>query len=203
MFLLIDHRDSFTYNLAQLFAALGVDVRVVPAPEENETVVLAPGVRGVVFSPGPGHPRQAIGSARWVRTLLGQVPLLGVCLGHQILCEALGGQVVKAHQPVHGRARALHHSGAGLFAGLHSPLQVARYHSWVVGEAGLPTDLQVTAWDDEGQIMAVRHREHVAHGLQFHPESFLTPEGQALAQAFVDAAYAARVAPRAGEAAHG
>jgi len=173
---LLDNFDSFSYNLVDEFARRGPKVTVfrndVPADRILER---AAGTRAlVVISPGPGHPRDAGSSLEVIRRALGRIPLLGVCLGHQALIEATGGTVVAAALPVHGKASRLTHDGLGLFEGLPSPTAVGRYHSLAAGT--LPAELVPTASAD-GVVMAVRHRTAPALGVQFHPESVLTPAG--------------------------
>ena len=202
MYAIVDHRDSFTFNLVQLFGAQGVPVCVIGSDAPSLAALEDDPPDALILSPGPGHAGEAQETAACVRHWLGRVPILGVCLGHQILCAALGARLQLAAEPVHGRVRPLCHDGSGLFEGLPSPLEVARYHSWVVASGGLPPELEVNARDSEGQIMAVRHRRHLAYGIQFHPESFMTRHGPELARAFIRrVAGQAYTAP--GEVAHG
>lgn len=181
--LMIDNYDSFTFNLVQYLQVLGADVRV----HRNDTlsvdqaVALAP--THLVISPGPGDPDDAGISKALIERVLGQLPILGVCLGHQSLCEVLGGAVVPARALMHGKSSRIRHDGRGIFAGLPDPLQVGRYHSLAVRD--LPDCLQVSARTDDGEIMAVRHTEHAAVGVQFHPESILTPQGMDLLRNFL------------------
>lgn len=180
MILLIDNYDSFVHNLARYFARLGHETRVV-----RNTAIGAAGVRaarpdGLVLSPGPCTPREAGCSLEVVRRLHRELPILGVCLGHQAIAEALGGRVVRAAEPVHGRASAVWHDGRGVFRGLPNPLAGCRYHSLVVEEASLPECLEVAARTEDGVVMALRHRELPVVGLQFHPESVLTEHGYAI-----------------------
>jgi anthranilate synthase/aminodeoxychorismate synthase-like glutamine amidotransferase len=170
----IDNYDSFTYNLVQLLAELGAP----PAVYRNDAVSLEQLAEhsALVISPGPGTPAQAGISVDAVRQLSGRVPILGVCLGHQAIAEAFGGQVVR-HQPVHGKTSFIRHDRSGVFAGLPDPLEATRYHSLVVDPGTLPADLVVTAWTHDGVVMGLRHRIHATFGVQFHPESVLTLEG--------------------------
>ncbi len=187
MILLVDNYDSFTHNLWQALGACASDeeVRVVRNDALTPVGLAALAPRRVVLSPGPGHPRDARLSLA-APALLPHVPLLGVCLGHQVLALAEGGRVVRAPRPTHGRAVAILHDGQGLFAALPARFEAALYHSLIVEEATLPPSLQVAARTAAGDIMALRHvaRPHV--GVQFHPESFLTPAGPALLRAFLE-----------------
>jgi anthranilate synthase/aminodeoxychorismate synthase-like glutamine amidotransferase len=183
--LVIDNYDSFVFNLARYLERLGQATRVV-----RNTAIDAAGVRrmqprALVLSPGPCTPRQAGCSIDLVRAFHAELPILGICLGHQAIAEALGGRVVRATEPVHGRTSAGFHQGRGIFAGLPNPITAARYHSLVVEEPSLPACLEVTARTADGTIMALRHREHPVVGLQFHPESILTEAGYPLLAAFL------------------
>lgn len=185
MLLVIDNYDSFVFNLARYLQQLGQSPLVV-----RNTAVDAAAVRrlrpdAVVLSPGPCAPAQAGCCLDVVRTLHREVPMLGVCLGHQVLAEALGGRVIRAPAPVHGQASAIRHDGRGVFAGLPNPFRGARYHSLAVDAASLPDCLEATAHSDDGALMAIRHRELPLVGLQFHPESILTEHGYALLAAFL------------------
>jgi anthranilate synthase component II len=185
MILLIDNYDSFAHNLARYFERLGQAVRVV----RNDAIDSA-GVRdmwpeAIVLSPGPCTPREAGASISIVTSLLGELPILGVCLGHQVIAEALGGRIVRAPVPVHGQSSAIEHDGAGLFEGLPSPLIVARYHSLVADAASLPLELRPTAWTDDGVVMAFEHTGYPVYGVQFHPESILTECGYELLASFL------------------
>jgi len=188
MILLIDNYDSFVFNLARYFERLGVETVVV----RNDAVDAA-GVRqsrptAVVLSPGPCTPDEAGNSLAIVRELHAEVPMLGVCLGHQTIAAALGGQVARAATPMHGRASLISHHGTGLFEGLPSPFTVGRYHSLVAPEAALQPELRVTAWTDEGIVMALEHVRYPVYGVQFHPESILTEHGYAILANFLKAA---------------
>jgi len=182
--LLIDNYDSFTYNLAHLFGALGVDVRVLRndevTPEEAEQ--LAPAQ--LVVSPGPGRPAGAGASIAIIERLAPTTPTLGVCLGHQAIVEAFGGEVGYARELLHGKASPVHHDGDGLFTDVPDPFDAGRYHS--LAATRLPDVLEPTAYADDGEVMAVRHRELPIVGVQFHPESVLTPDGPALAKNFLE-----------------
>jgi anthranilate synthase component 2 len=185
--LVIDNYDSFTFNLVQYFLELGALVEV----QRNDAIDVA-GIRSMrpaqlVLSPGPCTPDQAGVSLTAARELSGEIPLLGVCLGHQALGQAFGGKVVRAERVMHGKTSRLEHSASGLFHDLPAGMEVGRYHSLVVERASLPSCLEVSATSkDDGEIMAVRHREHPTVGVQFHPESVLTPEGKRLLQNFLE-----------------
>ena len=188
MLLVIDNYDSFTYNLVQYLGELGADVLVRrnDAVTVQEVGELAPD--GIVLSPGPCAPAQAGVTVDVIRAWGSTTPILGVCLGHQAIGEAYGGRVVRASRAVHGKTSRITHDGSDLFAGLPSPLQVGRYHSLTVERSSLPDSLRVvaTAEQDESEIHALRHRTHPVWGVQFHPESVLTPDGKQLLRNFLD-----------------
>jgi anthranilate synthase component 2 len=184
MMLLIDNYDSFTYNLAHLFGALGVEVRVVRNDEITAHDAEQLGASQLVISPGPGRPRNAGTSIEIVERVAPRVPTLGVCLGHQAIVEAFGGEVGYARELLHGKASPVRHDGSGLFSGLPEPFDAGRYHS--LAATRLPDALVPTAYADDGEVMAVRHRELPIAGVQFHPESVLTPDGPALARNFLE-----------------
>jgi anthranilate synthase component II len=178
--LLVDNYDSFTFNLVQYLGELGADVEVF----RNDAIDVA-GIRarrpdGLVLSPGPCTPHEAGVTLDAIRALSGELPILGVCLGHQAIGQAFGGRVVRNFRIVHGKSSPIRHEGAGVFSGLPSPFEAGRYHSLVVERETLPDALQVTAWTDEGEIMGLRHRTADVEGVQFHPESILTTEGKRL-----------------------
>jgi len=181
--LLIDNYDSFTYNLAHLFGELGADVVVLrnDAITADDADAIEPS--HVVVSPGPGRPEDAGVSVEVVRRFAGRVPVLGVCLGHQAIVAAFGGEVGPARELVHGKATLVAHDGRGLFAGLPEDFLAGRYHS--LAATALPDCLEVSATAPDGEVMAVRHRELAIDGVQFHPESVLTPVGRDLAQNFL------------------
>jgi anthranilate synthase/aminodeoxychorismate synthase-like glutamine amidotransferase len=185
MLLLIDNYDSFVYNLARYFERLGVIADVVRNDAIDVSGVRSKRPSAVVISPGPCTPREAGASLEIVQRLAGEVPILGVCLGHQVIAEAFGGRIVRAEVPVHGRASAVSHSGTGLFANLPSPLTVGRYHSLVVEPSSLPGELEATAWTNDGVLMAVAHQHWPVFGVQFHPESILTEGGHQLLANFL------------------
>ena len=178
--LLIDNYDSFTYNLVQAFLMLGAEVEVFRNDAITTAEALARAPTHVVISPGPGNPREAGVSMDMIRAFAGRVPVLGVCLGHQSLVEVFGGRVVRAGRLMHGKVSPVVHDGRGVFTGLSSPMQAGRYHSLLAETTSMPAVLEVSARTAEGEIMGVRHRQHAIEGVQFHPESVLTPEGPAL-----------------------
>ncbi len=186
MILLIDNYDSFTWNLWQVLAALGCEVQVQrnDAITADQALALAP--EAVVFSPGPGRPSAAGIMPELFRRLPERTPVLGVCLGHQCLIEHCGGRLEVDPVPVHGKASLVHHEKEPLFAGLPNPFPAGRYHSLRAERAAVPASLQVTAWTEEGHVMAVRHRELPRYGVQFHPESILTPQGPKLLANFLE-----------------
>jgi len=184
MIVLIDNYDSFTYNLFHLLNREGREIRVVRNDEASVEEIEEMKPRAIVISPGPKAPRDAGICLDLIRRFQGKVPILGVCLGHQSIGEVFGGEVVKAGKPVHGKTSRITHSETGLFRGVSQNTQVARYHSLTVRRDTLPEDLMVTAETAEGEIMALRHREYPIFGLQFHPESLFTPEGEKMADNF-------------------
>jgi anthranilate synthase component II len=177
--LLLDNYDSFTYNLYQYLCQLGADVEVARNDEIglDEIAELAPD--GIVISPGPSRPENAGISLEVIRHFGASTPILGVCLGHQAIGLAYGGEVITV-EPVHGKRSAVDHRGVGCFAGLATPLEAGRYHSLAIARDSLPAVLEVTATSPDDLVMGVRHREHPVEGIQFHPESILTPEGMSL-----------------------
>jgi anthranilate synthase/aminodeoxychorismate synthase-like glutamine amidotransferase len=183
--LLVDNYDSFTYNLYQYLCELGAEVRVVrnDAITVDEARSLDP--ECVVISPGPGVPRDAGVSVELIRALAPTTPILGVCLGHQAIAEAFGGEVVRAPELMHGKASFVHHEGRGVLEGIPSPFSAIRYHSLCAAPERIPAALEVTARTDTGVVMAVQHREYPVHGVQFHPESILTEHGKTLLDNFL------------------
>jgi anthranilate synthase/aminodeoxychorismate synthase-like glutamine amidotransferase len=181
---LIDNYDSFTYNLVQYLGELGAEVLVY-----RHDAIEVPGIRSLrpshlVVSPGPKTPDDAGISVEAIRALAGEVPILGVCLGHQAIGQAFGGRVVRGREPVHGKTSEIHHDGRTVFAGLETPMTATRYHSLVV-DPHLPAELECTAWCDGDVVMGVRHRSLPVEGVQFHPESILTGSGKALLSNFL------------------
>lgn len=185
MILIVDHRDSFVYNLVQVVAAMGHRVQLVASESAPATELVALQPDAVILSPGPGRPEHAGCFEELVRVLPDATPLLGVCLGHQALASAFGARVVRAPQPVHGKTSPIFHSGQAIFEGLPSPFEAGRYHSLVVERESLPEELEVTAETEEGLVMGIAHRRLPRFGVQFHPESILTPDGPALMTRFL------------------
>ncbi len=183
--LLVDNYDSFTYNLVQTFLVLGAEVIVRRNDEIDVAGALALAPTHLCISPGPGTPRDAGVSMRMIEAFAGRVPVFGVCLGHQALVEVHGGKVVRNSRLMHGKTSRIEHDGRGVYAGLASPLEVGRYHSLVAEPGSLPAELVVTSRTAEGEIMGVRHATLPLEGVQFHPESVLTPEGPALMRNFL------------------
>ncbi len=185
MILLIDNYDSFVHNLARYFERLGHATRVVRNTEIDARGVAALRPSAVVLSPGPCTPQQAGCSLEVVRSLHAELPILGVCLGHQTIAEAFGGRLARAKEPMHGRTSSISHNGRGVFADLPNPLVGCRYHSLVVDEATLPECLDITARSEDGTVMAIQHEKLPIVGLQFHPESILTDGGYSLLANFL------------------
>jgi len=183
--LLIDNYDSFTYNLVQAFAAHGANVMVYrnDAISVDDALELAP--THLVISPGPGRPENAGLSLAMIEAFAGLVPVLGVCLGHQSIVQAHGGEIVRADRLMHGKTSMVSHDGRTLFEGISDPFEVGRYHSLCAEEGSLPETLEITAQTDRGEIMGVRHKTLPIEGVQFHPESVLTPEGDRLMANFM------------------
>ncbi|MFI5371005.1 MAG: anthranilate synthase component II [Candidatus Eisenbacteria bacterium] len=185
MIAVIDNYDSFTYNLVQYLGTLGAEVEVFRNDAITVEALAARAPEGLVVSPGPGEPRDAGISETAIRALAGQVPVLGVCLGHQALGEAYGGHVVRAGRLMHGKTSPILHRGRGLFAGLDNPFEATRYHSLIVERETLPESLELMAWTPDGEIMGLKHRDHETWGVQFHPESVLTASGLKLIENFL------------------
>ncbi len=186
MIVVIDNRDSFVFNLARHLRLLGVPVAVVPAHGTSLTDLSRLRPAAVVISPGPCTPAEAGCSIQAVKAFRGSIPILGVCLGHQAIAAALGGRIVRAAAPMHGRTSGVLHDGVNLFAGIPSPMTACRYHSLVIDDGSLPDSLVVTGRDDRGTIMAIADESRGIHGVQFHPESILTRHGFRLLANFLD-----------------
>ena len=192
MILMIDNYDSFTYNLVQYFGELGADIKVVRNDEItiDEIAALAP--EKIVISPGPCTPTEAGVSVDTIKTFAGKIPLLGVCLGHQSIGQALGGKVIRAPYVMHGKTSPVYHNNTGVFAGLKNPFQATRYHSLVIEKESLPDCLEITAWTQNqdgsiAEIMGVKHKTLALEGVQFHPESILTEHGHDMLRNFLTA----------------
>jgi anthranilate synthase/aminodeoxychorismate synthase-like glutamine amidotransferase len=178
--LLIDNYDSFTYNLVQAFLVLGAEVQVIRNDEITVEEAKRLDITHLCISPGPGTPHDAGVSMDMIRAFAGRLPIFGVCLGHQSIVEAFGGDVVRAPRLMHGKTSMVKHDGRTLFEGLPQPCEVGRYHSLIAAPSTVPAELEVSAMTAEGEIMAVRHRKYTIEGVQFHPESVLTPQGPQL-----------------------
>ena len=192
MILLIDNYDSFTYNLFQYLSELGAEVVTVRNDKITLEDIEAMPPEGIIVSPGPSTPLEAGISNDVVRHFGPKIPTLGVCLGHQCVGHVYGAKVDRAGEIRHGKTSMIHHYGKGVFAGLPNPFEAIRYHSLVVYPETLPESLEVTAWTDNGLVMGLRHKEHPVEGVQFHPESIMTPDGKALLQNFLDQVAAAK-----------
>jgi anthranilate synthase/aminodeoxychorismate synthase-like glutamine amidotransferase len=186
MLLVLDNYDSFTYNLVQYFGELGAEVVVKRNDEITIEEIAALKPERICISPGPGTPREAGISSEVIRTFGPGRPLLGVCLGHQCIGDVFGGVVVRAERLMHGKTSPILHDGKGVFAGLPSPFEATRYHSLIVRRDSVPAVLEITAETAEKEIMGLRHREYPIHGVQFHPESILTPVGKQLLRNFLE-----------------
>lgn len=188
MIVVVDNYDSFTYNLTHLIrcAAPGTSLRVLRNDQVTADQIAALAPSSIVISPGPGRPEDAGVSMEIVREFCESIPMLGVCLGHQCIAAALGGSVVPAKSLMHGKASRIYHDGDGLFAGVPSPVVAARYHSLALDRPSLPDELAVTAWTQDGEIMAIRHRRLPLFGVQFHPESFLSAHGTQIVSNFLE-----------------
>ncbi len=192
MILMIDNYDSFTYNLVQYFGELGADVKVVRNDEITVEGIAALDPEKIVISPGPCTPTEAGVSVDTIKAFAGKIPLLGVCLGHQSIGQALGGKVIRAPFVMHGKTSAVYHNNKGVFSGLNNPFQATRYHSLVIEKESLPDCLEITAWtqSEDGsmaEIMGVKHKTLAVEGVQFHPESILTEHGHDMLRNFLKA----------------
>ncbi len=186
MLLVIDNYDSFTYNLVQYFQELGEDVRVF----RNDTLTVQDIEKlkptKIIISPGPCTPNEAGISVPLIQRFVGKIPILGVCLGHQSIGQAFGGKIVRASKVMHGKTSLIYHDKKTIFRGIADPFEATRYHSLIIEKSTLPSELEITAWTDEGEIMGVRHKEKTVEGIQFHPESILTKEGKRILQNFLN-----------------
>jgi anthranilate synthase/aminodeoxychorismate synthase-like glutamine amidotransferase len=185
MILFVDNYDSFTFNLVSMMGELEPDLKVVRNDEITPSEIRSLKPAGIVLSPGPGTPADAGVCPAVVRELAAEIPILGVCLGHQVLAEVFGGKVIRASRPMHGKVSPVVHDGTGLLQGLPSPFSAGRYHSLVAEASSIPSELMVQGTTPEGEVMALRHRSLPCHGVQFHPESILTPEGGIVLKNFV------------------
>jgi anthranilate synthase component 2 len=183
---MIDNYDSFTYNIVQYFGELGEHVHTVRNDQVTLSEIAAMNPDRICISPGPKSPKDAGVSVDVLKEFKGKVPILGVCLGHQAIGEAFGGNVIRAKRVMHGKTSLIAHTGVGVFKGLPSPFTVIRYHSLAIERSSLPSCLEVTAWTDDGEIMGVRHKEYDIEGVQFHPESILSEYGHALLKNFLE-----------------
>ena len=195
MILLIDNYDSFTYNLVQRFGEAGAEVTVRRNDRITIPEIEALRPAGIVISPGPCTPREAGVSPEVLKHFTGRLPLLGVCLGHQCLAFAFGGDVVRAPKLMHGKTSLIAHDGQGIYRGVKNPFVATRYHSLIVKESTLPADFVATAHSDDGVLMGIRHVRHPVEGVQYHPESFLTEEGPKLLSNFLSIAGATPLSP--------
>ncbi|MDD5484030.1 MAG: aminodeoxychorismate/anthranilate synthase component II [Kiritimatiellae bacterium] len=186
MIVMVDNYDSFTYNLVHVFGSLGVEIKVFrnDVISAGDVIGLAPAA--IVISPGPCTPKEAGISVELIRRASGRIPLLGVCLGHQAIGEAFGAKITGAKAIMHGKTSMISHNGKGLYAGLKNPFTAGRYHSLAIARESLPPELLVEAESDDGEIMGVKHRDHCVYGIQFHPESVLTPSGKRLLKNFLE-----------------
>lgn len=185
MIIMIDNYDSFTYNLVQYLEQIGSPVRVVRNDAASVAEMADWKPTGIVISPGPGRPESAGVSLAVIRHFSGRIPILGVCLGHQSIAVAFGGVVIAAQRLMHGKTSTISADGQGVYRGIRSPFQAMRYHSLAVAKTSLPPCLQVCAEAEDGEIMGLRHREHPTEGIQFHPESIMTPVGKRLLRNFL------------------
>jgi anthranilate synthase component II len=185
MILMIDNYDSFTYNLFQYLCQIGADIKVVRNDAVEMAVLDTWDIHGIVISPGPGTPETAGISVSVIKHYSGKVPVLGVCLGHQSIGFAFGGNVIPAKRLMHGKTSTITCDGKSIFEGINKPFQAMRYHSLAVSRDGLPDCLEITAESEDGEIMGLRHRSHPTEGIQFHPESIMTPVGKRLLRNFM------------------
>lgn len=185
MIVLIDNYDSFTYNLYQLIAGFNQQVLVVRNDERSVEDFLEMGMKALIISPGPGYPKDAGVIVPLIKAAAKKIPILGVCLGHQAIVEAFGGKIVNAHEIVHGKPALIHHQGGGILRDLPQPFEAGRYHSLIAEKQSFPKELSVEAVTSDGKIMAIKHKVYPCYGVQFHPESILTPDGHKIIQNFL------------------
>ncbi len=195
MIVVIDNYDSFTYNIVQTLGGMGAELVIHRNDEVDIATIEASRPDRLLISPGPCTPAQAGISVEMIRHFSGRIPILGVCLGHQAVGEAFGGRVVRTSRLMHGKTSMISHDGRGVFRGLPDPFEAMRYHSLVVEEESLPACLEITARSDRGELMGLRHRELVVEGVQFHPESIMTPAGVDLLKNFIDPNYPSFLRP--------
>ena len=186
MILMIDNYDSFTYNLVQYLGQIGAEIEVVRNDAASLEDLEGMDIDAVVISPGPGRPENAGISVALIERFSGKIPILGVCLGHQSIGYAFGGKIVSAKRLMHGKTSTVNADGKGIFKGIKKPFQAMRYHSLAIDRQGLPDCLEITAESEDGEIMGVRHRTHRTEGIQFHPESIMTPVGKRLLRNFIE-----------------
>lgn len=185
MILMIDNYDSFTFNLVQYLGEMGEDIKVYRNDKISLEEIIQMSPDHIVISPGPCTPNEAGVSLELIGKLGGKIPILGVCLGHQAIGQAYGGNVIRAQKLMHGKTSVIHHDGKTIFEGIESPFTATRYHSLIVERDSLPECLEISAWTEQGEIMGLRHKEHVVEGVQFHPESILTEHGKKLLKNFL------------------
>ena len=189
MIVIIDNYDSFTYNIVQTLGGMGAEMEIFRNDQVDVAHIESLQPDRLLISPGPCTPAKAGISIEAIRSFAGRIPVLGVCLGHQSVAEAFGGLTVRASRLMHGKTSPVSHDGKGVFTGLPDPFEAMRYHSLIVERDSLPDCLEITAWTDQNELMGIRHRELLVEGVQFHPESIMTPDGVRLLQNFIDPGY--------------
>lgn len=189
MIVIIDNYDSFTYNIVQTLGGLGAEMEIFRNDQVELAQIEALGPDRLLISPGPCTPAKAGISIEAIKYFAGKIPILGVCLGHQSIGEAFGGRTVRAPRLMHGKTSKIYHDGKGVFTGLPDPFDAMRYHSLIVEESSLPACLEITAKTDQDELMGLRHRQLLIEGVQFHPESIMTPDGVRLLKNFIDPTY--------------
>ncbi|MBC7960056.1 MAG: aminodeoxychorismate/anthranilate synthase component II [Vallitaleaceae bacterium] len=185
MFLMIDHYDSFVYNLVRYFKELGQDICIYKHDALSIEDIRQLGPRGIILSPGPKSPKEAVLAHAIVQNFTGVIPILGICLGHQVIAHALGGRISLGNSPMHGKVTKIDHDGKGLFRGVPQSIDVTRYHSLIVEKETLPECLKITCQTQDGVIMGLRHKEHLLESVQFHPEAALTQNGHDMIENFI------------------